>query len=91
MAAVLRTSRDPTATVPPIKPSIELAGGFALADASTAAAAASPARALQQRLAQSIAPGDARRWSPRATFFFIIGVNAGAWTLIALGVKLLLH
>jgi hypothetical protein len=60
-----------------------------LADGSQAEVA-SPARTLQQRLAddlQAEADGDdGTRWAPRTTLFFSVGASLTVWAVIALGI-----
>ena len=50
----------------------------------------SPARTLQQRLADDLtaeaADGDGVRWAPRTTLLFSIGASLAIWVAVAVGI-----
>jgi len=55
---------------------------FIISDQSEAAAAQSPARAMQGRLPHSFGAGPPERWSGRTRLLFIIVVCGGFWSAL---------
>lgn len=51
----------------------------------------SPARALQQSLADQLEERQPGRWSKRRTMLFVLAVCGGFWTLVGVGVAAILR